>query len=100
MANELTRAQIEKQNKTDFMSRLYELLEEEYGAVYPVDDGLAIPIGKSPLDGKMMWVTVDAKAKTIQSHAWGKSIREYYDGYEESKAYAVDLKEKAEKAEK
>ena len=100
MENKLTRAKIESNNKASVMETLKTLLENEYGAVYEVADGYAVPIGKSPLDGAMMWVTVGAKAKTIQSHNWGKGIREYYNGYEEAEAYRIEKEEKAEKAEK
>ena len=97
MSEKLTRSKIESSNRENVTEKLKELLEEEYGAVYEVADGLAIPVGKSPLDGVMMWVTVSAKAKTIQSHSWGKSTREYYDGYAESKAYETEKTIKKEK---
>lgn len=101
MAEKLSRSAIEKQNKADTTKTLENLLNEEYGACYPVEDGLAVPIGKSPLDNALMWVVFPyPKAKTIQTHNWGKTTREYYNGYEESAAYEVDLKEKQAKAEK
>lgn len=101
MAEKLSRSAIEKQNKADTTKTLENLLNEEYGACYPVEDGLAVPIGKSPLDSALMWVVFPyPKAKTIQTHNWGKTTREYYNGYEESAAYEVDLKEKQAKAEK
>lgn len=100
MSKEVTHKQIEKANKANTLVTLATLIESEYGAVYEVADGLAIPIGNSPLDGKMMWVTVDVTAKTIQDHKWGKKQRTYYDGYAEAEAFKLEQKAKAEKAEK
>lgn len=95
----VTRAGIEKANKAEGCKALKDFLDETYGGCYEVEDGYAVPIGKSPLDGALMWVVFPyVKAKTIQSHAWGKSTREYFDGYEEAKAYAAEVKAKADKA--
>lgn len=101
MAEKISRSSIEKANKAETSKTLENLLNEEYGACYPVEDGFAVPIGKSPLDNALMWVVFPyPKAKTIQTHTWGKTTREYYNGYDEAKAYEIDLKEKEEKAEK
>lgn len=97
MSKKLTHKQIEKANKANVLETLAALIENHWGAVYPVEDGLAIPIGESPLDGKQMWVVVDVTAKTIQEHKWGKGVRKYYNGYEEAEAFQLTLKEKAEK---
>lgn len=95
----ITRASIEKANKAEACKVLKDFLDEAYGGCYEVEDGYAVPVGKSPLDGALMWVVFPyAKAKTIQSHAWGKSTRPYFDGYAEAKAYAVEVKEKADRA--
>ena len=95
----ITRASVEKANKASACAVLKNFLDEQYGGCYEVEDGYAVPIGKSPLDGALMWVVFPyAKAKTIQTHAWGKSTREVYDGYAEAEAYATEVKEKADKA--
>lgn len=99
MADKITRASVEKSNKAKACEVLKATLEEIYGACYEVDDGYAVMVGNSPLDNAPMWVVFPyAKAKTIQTHAWGKSTRERYDGYKEAEAYAVEVKEKADKA--
>jgi hypothetical protein len=95
----VTRASVEKANKAEGCKVLKDFLDETYGGCYEVEDGFAVPVGKSPLDGALMWVVFPyVKAKTIQSHAWGKATREYFDGYEEAKAYAAEVKAKADKA--
>ena len=94
----VTRASVEKANKARACEVLKNFLDEQYGGCYEVEDGYAVPIGKSPFDGALMWVVFPyAKAKTIQTHAWGKSTREVYDGYAEAEAYATEVKEKADK---
>lgn len=99
MADKITRASVEKANKAEGCKVLKAFLDETFGGCYEVEDGYAVPVGKSPLDDALMWVVFPyVKAKTIQSHAWGKSTREYYDGFEEAKAYATEVKAKAEKA--
>jgi hypothetical protein len=95
----VTRASIEKANKAEGCKVLKDFLDETYGGCYEVEDGYAVPVGRSPLDDALMWVVFPyVKAKTIQSHAWGKSTRKYFDGYAEAEAYAVEVKEKADKA--
>lgn len=99
MADKATRASIEKANKAEGCKVLKEFLDETFGGCYEVEDGYAVPVGKSPLDDALMWVVFPyVKAKTIQSHAWGKSTREYFDGYAEAEAYATEVKAKADKA--
>ena len=98
MAEKITRASVEKSNKAEGCKVLEQFLNEQYGACYPVEDGYAVQVGKSPLDGAPMWVVFPyVKAKTIQTHAWGKSKREYYNGYDHAKAYSIELQEKADK---
>ena len=95
----VTRASIEKANKAEACKVLKDFLDEQYGGCYEVEDGYAVPIGKSPLDGALMWVVFPyAKAKTIQTHAWGKSTRPYFDGFAMARVYAVEVKEKADRA--
>ena len=95
----VTRASVEKANKATACAELKAFLDEQYGGCYEVEDGYAVPVGKSPLDGALMWVVFPyVKAKTIQTHAWGKSTREVYDGYTEAEAYAMEVKEKADRA--
>lgn len=99
MADKVTRASVEKANKAEGCKVLKAFLDETFGGCYEVEDGFAVPVGKSPLDGALMWVVFPyVKAKTIQSHAWGKSTREYFDGYAEAEAYAAEVKAKADKA--
>lgn len=96
----VTRATIETANRTTAKEVLRRLLDEEYGGCYEVEDGFAVPVGKSPLDDTLMWVVIPyPKAKTIQSHAWGKTTRERYDGYAEAEAYKVECETKAKAAE-
>lgn len=95
----VTRASIEKANKAEGCKVLKDFLDETFGGCYEVEDGYAVPVGRSPLDDALMWVVFPyVKAKTIQSHAWGKSTREYFDGYAEAEAYAAEVKAKADKA--
>jgi len=92
----ITRSSIEKANKAQTSTVLKDFLDEEYGGCFEVEDGYAVPIGKSPLDGQLMWVVFPyPKAKTIQTHPWGKTTREYYDGYAEAQAYKVECEAKA-----
>ena len=99
MADKVTRASVEKSNKAEGCKVLEEFLNEKFGGCYPVEDGFAVPVGRSPLDDSLMWVVFPyVKAKTIQTHAWGKSTRERYDGFAEAEAYAAEVKAKADKA--
>lgn len=101
MPKQINHKQIEKANKANGYATLEILLESEYGAVYHVPDGLAVPIGNSPLDSeKQMWLVYSVTAKAIETHKWGKTTREYYDGYAEAEAFELEQKAKAEKAEK
>ena len=98
MAEKITRASVEKSNKAEGCKVLEQFLNEQYGACYPVEDGYAVMVGKSPIDGVPMWVVFPyVKAKTIQTHKWGSSTRTYYSGYDHAKAYEIELKEKADK---
>ena len=99
MADIKDRAKIEKANKAEGCKVLKSFLDETFGGCYEVEDGYAVPVGKSPIDDALMWVVFPyVKAKTIITHPWGKGQREYFDGYEEAKAYAVEVKEKADRA--
>lgn len=101
MPKQINHKQIEKANKANGYATLETLLENEYGAVYRVPDGLAVPIGNSPLDSeKQMWLVYSVTAKAIETHKWGKTTREYYDGYEIARVYEEELKKKAEEEEK
>ena len=91
-------AKIEKENKAKALGGLAEYLNETYGGYVEVDDGYAVPVDKSPLDGKLMWVVFSVTPKTIQTHKWGKGERPYYDGYEVAKEYARDKAVKAKNA--
>lgn len=94
----VTIASVEKANKADGIKVLEQLLNEQYGACYPMEKGFIVPVGKSPLDGAMMWVEFPYPvAKTVQTHKWGKGTKDYFDGYEEYKGYQKTLAIKAEK---
>ena len=97
---QISHKQIEKANKANVLQKLLELLENEYGDAREVDDGIAVPVGLSPLDKKQMWVVVSVTAKTIQDHKWGKTTRKYYDGYAEAQAFQVEKAQKEEKERK
>ena len=97
--NKVTRASVEKANKATASAVLKEFLDEQYGGCYEVEDGFAVPVGKSPLDGALMWVVFPyAVAKTIQTHKWGKSERKVYNGFDAAKEYAADCEIKAKNA--
>lgn len=98
----VTRASVEKANKAEGVKVLEQLLNEQYGACYPDEKGFLVPVGKSPLDGAIMWVEFPYPvAKTIQAHKWGKSDKPYFDGYKVAKEWQetleVKVKEAAEK---
>lgn len=94
----VTIASVEKANKAEGIKVLEQLLNEQYGACYPMEKGFIVPVGKSPLDGAMMWVEFPYPvAKTVQTHKWGKGTKDYFDGYEEYKGYQKTLAIKAEK---
>jgi len=100
--NKVTRASVEKENKAEGIKVLEQLLNEHYGACYPDEKGFLVPIGKSPLDGAMMWIEFPYPvAKTIQAHKWGKNEKPYFDGYKVAKEWQETLEVKAkENAEK
>lgn len=94
--NKVTRASVEKANKAEGIKVLEQLLNEQYGACYPMEKGFIVPIGKSPLDGAMMWIEFPyPMAKTIQAHKRGQGIKEYFDGYKEAEGYQKTLEIKA-----
>ena len=94
----VTIASVEKANKADGIKVLEQLLNEQYGACYPMEKGFIVPVGKSPLDGAMMWIEFPYPvAKTVQTHKWGKGTKDYFDGYEEYTGYQKTLAIKAEK---
>jgi len=100
--NKVTRASVEKANKAEGIKVLEQLLNEQYGACYPDEKGFLVPVGKSPLDGAMMWIEFPYPvAKTIQAHKWGKNEKPYFDGYKVAKEWQETLEVKAkENAEK
>ena len=78
----VTRASVEKANTAEGVKALEQLLNEQYGACYPDEKGFLVPVGKSPLDGAIMWVEFPYPvAKTIQAHKWGSKEKPYFDGY-------------------
>lgn len=94
----VTRSSIESANKAESTKILEQLLTEQFGACFPVKEGFAVAVGKSPLDGAMMWVVFPAPvAKSIQTHKWGKGTREYFDGAEESKSWLATVEANAKK---
>ena len=94
----VTQASIEGVNKAEGTKVLEQLLTEQYGACFPVKEGFAVAVGKSPLDGAMMWVVFPSPvAKSIQTHKWGKGTREYFDGAKESEAWLATVEAKAKK---
>ena len=98
----VTRASVEKANKAEGIKILEQLLNEQYGACYPDEKGFLVPVGKSPLDGAIMWVEFPYPvAKTIQAHKWGKNDKPYFDGYKVAEEWQRTLEIKAkENAEK
>lgn len=98
----VTRASVEKANKAEGIKVLEQLLNEQYGACYPDEKGFLVPVGKSPLDGAIMWVEFPYPvAKTIQAHKWGKNEKPYFNGYKVAKDWQETLEVKAkENAEK
>lgn len=95
----VTRASVEKANKAEGVKVLEQLLNEQYGACYPDEKGFLVPVGKSPLDGAIMWVEFPYPvAKTIQAHKWGKSDKPYFDGYKVAKEWQETLEVKAKEA--
>lgn len=95
----VTRASVEKANKAEGVKVLEQLLNEQYGACYPDEKGFLVPVGKSPLDGAIMWVEFPYPvAKTIQAHKWGKSDKPYFNGYKVAKDWQETLEVKAKEA--
>ena len=99
--NKVTRASVEKANKAEGIKVLEQLLNEQYGACYPDEKGFLVPVGKSPLDGAMMWIEFPYPvAKCIQAHKWGKNDKPYFNGYkvaeEWQKTVEANAKKKAE----
>lgn len=95
----VTRASVEKANKAEGVKALEQLLNEQYGACYPDEKGFLVPVGKSPLDGAIMWVEFPYPvAKTIQAHKWGSKEKPYFDGYKVAKEWQKTLEVKAKEA--
>jgi hypothetical protein len=94
----VTRASVEKANKAEGIKVLEQLLNEQYGACYPDKGGFLVPVGKSPLDGAIMWVEFPYPvAKTVQAHKWGKDTKPYFNGYDVAKEWQKTLEVKAKK---
>jgi hypothetical protein len=94
----VTRASVERDNKAEGVKVLEQLLNEQYGACYPDKGGFLVPVGKSPLDGAIMWVEFPYPvAKTVQEHKWGKSTKPYFNGYKVAEEWQKTLEVKAKK---